>query len=1676
MNAEEQSNDNKAYIQNYLLDYLKNYKFITYQFRDINFNDEILIQNDKINYNSHLINTIICIEKECIIIEQINISLITHIIETLKKQHLSIINVNNKKGNLKYDDISIIDETCKFCESFVQEIIQNRFVEITLPTIAGFLIRRHFCPTNYFKDQSFFFFNEESILKEEETKKKMVDFLFSKSSKDFNTFNDQFMMLISEFDNSNCQINHQEFNEKEFIKLRQIYSNEKALFYLAIHYETLQVFMMKKLQKEDRQTLHEIDFCKNYSSRYMAKFYGFMTENEKTTGFIYRFMSKGSLSFYDDEIDELCMLTTISRIFQGINYLQDNCLIHRDLKPANILIDHDKIFYISDFETIRHPLNPSEKVPNEEITNNIGSPIYSSPEQNQGGYVSYPADIYSFGFVIYFLIVREKIKDLDLSFLDGKSEINLMIPNHISKNISDLIRSCIKIDPNQRITKNQIVEKINNEINSFHYFEQCLLKDLDKINKPQVVQFIYESILFQSSHHKDMTLFIENVFYFQYIYSLKEKGDIPLFYINLGNFYFNDNDYLTAKKYFEIAASFNNPKAFYFLGNLYFNGNGVDIDYNKARYYYELAAEQNDKNSLYNLGVIYFNGKGIQRDYSKARYYYELAAEQNDKNSLYNLGVIYFYGKGIQRDYSKARHYFELAAEQNDSESFNYLGNIYKAGLDIPINYSKAIHYFELAANQNNPNALCNLGVMYLEGLGVSKDYMKAKNYFELSANLNFSDGLCNLGHMYEDGLCVRQDFTKARECYELASQQNNSKALLKLGYLYSRGLGVQPNIQIAIKYYELSAQLDNIDAICNLGALYLTGDRIQRDFIKAKYYFELGASMNDSECINHLGEIYQNGLGVSPNLEMAKHYYERSSNLGYSPAINHLGEIYHIEKNYNKALKYYEKAIQMNNSDSMVNLASLYFNGQGVKQDNNRTLYYLESAAKLNNHKALNNLGTFYLDGIIVEQNYLKAFNYFERSSKFNNVCAYLNLGFCYLNGFGVNKDYLKAKKYYEKAASYKNSKAFAYLANLYADGLGVEKNYEKAIYYYQLAINQDNNPIALNNLGDFYRKGFGVKQDFLKAKELYEKAVKLGNSTSMNNLGSLYKYGLGVDQDYSLAKKYYELGTKCNNSDSYLNLGAIYYLEKNYVKSKEYIEKAANMNNLNANLFLGYFYFRGFGVDQDFVKARKYFESSSDDPALLYLATIYCNGLGTPKDGLKAKYYYEILAKRENPLGFLFLGIMYCKGIGVEQDYLKAKNYYESAAKLKNSNAMINLGDLYRNGYGVNKDYSKAKEYYELAARSYNSHAFVNLGHLYRKGYFVEKDIKTAIHYYEFASYQKNPISFFHLADLYSTGDSIPVNLNKAIYYFSKNIEIPYQTSFVTSLNPYLYRSYNDLGLIYLTFYNDVDKANKFIKEAAFAEYPFGQNNFGLINLFYLNNVENAEYMFVKASKHNFALAEFNLGYLKERQNKIEEAIEFYINASQHESEPLIYRHKKYHDKRLDISKMFIICFTNLKLTDFFIEKEDIEKAIFYFNKTFSKLNSNSYKFQFHLNENDFSYLCKFILEFPLFNQSQLDQENDKIFNDNNFQSSPGTVFSDPSELFDFAVKNNKSKLIETIKEIIHTIEKKIYKPPYSILFGRISIEKSSFKDKRVTSCCLRNINEMFYEGLQINEFSLI
>ena len=340
----------------------------------------------------------------------------------------------------------------------------------------------------------------------------------------------------------------------------------------------------------------------------------------------------------------------------------------------------------------------------------------------------------------------------------------------------------------------------------------------------------------------------------------------------------------------------------------------------------------------------------------------------------------------------------------------------------------------------------------------------------------------------------------------------------------------------------------------------------------------------------------------------------------------------------------------------------------------------------------------------------------------------------------------------------------------------------------------------------------------------------------------------------------------------------------------------------------------------------------------------------------------------------------------------------------------------------------------------------------------------------------------------------------------------------------NKYDDRARNDLGLLYLLDLNDNKKGIEYITKGAMNEYPYAQNNYGLLNQFYFNDIKNAEYFFERSSKHHFALSEYNIGHIKENKGSIEESIQHYIKASEDEDSPLIFRDIEHFDKRLSISKIFVISFVNLKLVEHYILKNDYDQSKNYFIKAFKKINFTeedlSYRFCFRFNykneKNPFSYLKFFILNFPLFNLSEfcdktfiqdnmnfikqketyienktkenedttiftkknISETNFKIikikedfslkrFNDMNFKQT--MIFDDPSKLFDFIIQEEIfiSFFIEEIKNIIQTMQEILYKPPYRILFGRITIKRREENEVKTITPKREDIDKNFLDG---------
>lgn len=1156
----------KSSIEHDLFNYLREYKLITYYYTNIDdgssqisgkYNKIPTENNDhsKLNQNSfhQIVDAIICVEKKCIIIEKIDFELIKDIIDKLEKQQTTAINVTEEV--ITYH---IREEIDNFMEYFRMKVINNSFYQVTIRPISGFLIRRFFYPTNYFKDPSFFTYKQTNNMNEEKLKQEIKS-IYESNMLYINKFENNLNKIVIKIEAENDEIQNKkvkytDFLEKDFIPLRIIHSDRGIILKLVIHIESLHIFMMKKtfFQEESREMRHEIDYCENYSHRCLMKFYGFLKNKQKIVGFIYEYLSNGSLKtiIKNDKFqkDDLFKLFIVNRIFQGINYLHSNSLIHRDIKPSNILFNHDFLPFISDFETVRLTFDTDNQIKNQrEMTGNIGTDFYSSPEQDRGYQLSFSTDIYSFGLTLYFLYNNK-------DFLSEYSKEEEEIPE-INNNLADfryLFQSCIRFNPDKRIKNQEIKDEIIAKINSFFNIEKYINEEICNFNIVDVINFIIEGIYIQiGNNHEKLIKFYEKIVIILLFIQKVSLEIIHEFYLFLGSIYFHgfgiEQNYSKAVKYYEMAAKQNNSRALFNLGNMYFYGKGVKHNISKAIEYFELSAKLNNSDSLYNLWIIYYKGYGVERNIPRALTYLKLSASLNNSYALLYLGNHYFKGEGVEKDLSKSFKYFNLSAREGNSDAILTIGFLFFNGYGVTQNYILAIEMFKISAQLENPVALFILGQIYSKGIGVNKDYSKALEYYKEAARQGNSDAFRKLGNFYLNGKGIEKNYSKALEYYKEAIRQGNSDAFRILGDIYFNGKGVEKDYKKAIYYYELFAKSNYEVSSYIVNNQKFKNEGFEQKYLKTLEINEKYAKLNRSNVLFNLGNLYTAGILVPKDYLKAKKYYEMSSEQGNSFSTLQLGHFYMygkgVEKNSSKALEYYKLSAEQNNLEAFLCLGKLYSKGKVVEKNNLKAHHYIKLAAIQNHPKALYLLGNFYFNNNEIVNNYSKARYYYELSAKQNFTSALFALGQLYSNGIYVDSDISKAIKYLIKCSEIHDQNIpFQQITKQYWLSF-LDYNH----FYYR----------AFNDLGLIYLMLF---EDFDKGIEYIKKSAFGEYPFGQNNFGLSCQFYLN---EIGKAKHFYKRSSEHKFSLAEYNLGYMKEKENQISESIEYYIKASEHEN---------------------------------------------------------------------------------------------------------------------------------------------------------------------------------------------------------------------------------------------------------------------------------------------------------------------------------------------------------------------------------------------------------------------------------------------------------------------------------------------------------------------------------
>ena len=149
----------------------------------------------------------------------------------------------------------------------------------------------------------------------------------------------------------------------------------------------------------------------------------------------------------------------------GVAYMHTQGVAHRDIKPENLLLSGDNELKITDFglSTVvqRHPLLADPRVGK----TMCGSAFYAAPEvwsvDMSGPYDPFRADIWSCGIVLYAMLVGKppvRVARAVCPMFRALNSDRFPFPKHLSKDVITVLKACLTIDPNERITANMLLK------------------------------------------------------------------------------------------------------------------------------------------------------------------------------------------------------------------------------------------------------------------------------------------------------------------------------------------------------------------------------------------------------------------------------------------------------------------------------------------------------------------------------------------------------------------------------------------------------------------------------------------------------------------------------------------------------------------------------------------------------------------------------------------------------------------------------------------------------------------------------------------------------------------------------------------------------------------------------------------------------------------------------------------------------------------------------------------------------------------------------------------------------------------------------------------------------------------------------------------------------------------
>ena len=425
----------------------------------------------------------------------------------------------------------------------------------------------------------------------------------------------------------------------------------------------------------------------------------------------------------------------------------------------------------------------------------------------------------------------------------------------------------------------------------------------------------------------------------------------------------------------------------------------------------------------------------------------ELATREGISDNSFALFILGVYHLYVKNDYEKTYHYASKSMEMGSDYGKMLYVKCHEFGYGVEKSFEKILPRLRKLAIDGNPMAQYTYGRNLIHGWSCDK---QPDLGFKMIAN---------------------------------GAAQGDLKCMQELAYCYMNGNEAPLDLAKAEEIFNILIQKGWVEAYESLGTLYAYNpDGSIKNIKKGFSFFTKGAELNEPGSMEGLAIIYESGSNGKSNINQALRWYKKAASFGSRFAYFCLGRLYYYGSgdadivDMSKAWEYFKQGAEHFCSwDCYYMMAEMFYHGDApdyvTQLDAVRYLQEVVFGGATYAGQAATKLYELYCSGEVVPRDVEKGIYYLKQAAEYGNEEALLKIGEVLTSNIdSPYADEILGIKYLSKACKLGNSKAAILLAELYRSGIATIRDIEKSKAYLQIAIDKDESPKALCEMGKLF------------------------------------------------------------------------------------------------------------------------------------------------------------------------------------------------------------------------------------------------------------------------------------------------------------------------------------------------------------------------------------------------------------------------------------------------------------------------------------------------------------------------------------------------------------------------------------------------------------------------------